>query len=54
MSEDKRSPDQEIETISRMARESSDFFEGLALALRPHESQAPSDKSPAAKSVEEK
>ena len=54
MSEDKRSPDQEIENISRMARESSDFFEGLALALRPQESQAASDKPPAAKSVEQK
>jgi len=54
MSEDKRPSDQEIESLLRMARESSDFYEGLALALRPHESQTPSDKSPAAKSVEQK
>ena len=53
MSDDRRPLDQEIETVSRMARESSDFFEGLAAALRPHESQTPSDKSQAAKSVEQ-
>ena len=54
MSEDKRPSDQEVESLLRMARESSDFYEGLATALRPHESHAPSDKSPAAESVVQK
>ena len=53
MSEDKRPSDQEVESISRMARESSDFFEGLATALRPQESRTLSDKWLAAKSVEQ-
>ena len=51
MSDDKRPSDHEIEVISRMARESSGFFGGLATALRPQESQKPSDKSQEAKSV---
>lgn len=37
-----RPSDREVENISRMSRESSDFYEGLAKALRPQESQAPS------------
>ena len=53
MSEDTRPLDQEIESLLRMARESSDFYEGLATALRPQESQTPSDKSQAAKSVKQ-
>lgn len=53
MSEDRRPLDQEIEIIYRMARETSGFFAGLATSLRPQESQAPSDKSPAAESVEQ-
>ena len=54
MSDDKRPSDQEMESLLRMARESSDFYEGLAMSLRPQESQAPSSKSPAAQSVEQK
>lgn len=54
MSDDKRPSDQEIESLLRMARESSDFYEGLAKSLGPQESQAPSSKSPAAESVEQK
>ena len=53
MSEDRGPLYQEFESLSRMDRETSDFFEGLATALRPHESQTPSDKSPAAESVEQ-
>ena len=51
MSDDKWPSDQEIEIIYRMARETSDFFAGLATALEPRESHTPSDKSPAAESV---
>ena len=54
MSEDRRPLDQEFESLFRMARETSEFYEGLATALRPQESQTPSDKSPAAESVEQK
>ena len=52
MSDDKQPLDQEIESLLRMARESSDFYQGLAMSLGPQESQKPSDKSPAAKSGE--
>jgi hypothetical protein len=54
MSDDKRPLDQEMESISRMARESSDLYEGLAVSLGPQESQARSDKPPATESVEQK
>jgi hypothetical protein len=53
MSNDEGPSDQEIESILRWARESSDFFSGLARALRPQESQARSDEPPAAESVEQ-
>jgi hypothetical protein len=43
MSED-RPLDQEIESLLRMARESSDFYEGLAISLAAQEIQKPSDK----------
>lgn len=39
MSYDKRPSDREIESISRMARESSGFLQGLAHALRPREAR---------------
>jgi len=51
MSQDRRPLDQEIESLSRMVRESSDFYEGLAASLRLLESQEPSDTPQAAKSV---
>ena len=53
MSEDTRPLDQEIEALYRMARESSDFYKGLAIALRPQESQAPFNKTRAAHSVKQ-
>ena len=48
-----RPSDEEIEALYRMARESSDFYEGLTTALRAQESQASLDKLPAAKSVKQ-
>ena len=44
MSDDIRSSHQETESLLRMARESSSFYEGLARALETHESQVTSEK----------
>jgi len=42
MPEKRQSPDaKEIKQIARMARESRDFYKGLAQALRPQESSSP-------------
>jgi hypothetical protein len=50
MSDDRRPLDQEVDSIFRMARESSDFFEGLVhqLALPPAQPQTvePQSKEP--------
>jgi hypothetical protein len=53
MSHEEWPSDQELQSISRMARESSDFFDGLARMLRPQESHPRSEQSAAAPSVEQ-
>ena len=40
MPEERPSADQQMEDLLRMARESSDFYEGLARALRPNGSDS--------------
>jgi hypothetical protein len=53
MSDEIRPSDQEIDIISRMCRETADFFSGLAMALGPQESRTLSDKSLQATAVEQ-
>ena len=53
MSDDIRPSDQEIDIISRMCRETADFFGDLAKALDPQESRTLSDKSLQATAVEQ-
>ena len=48
MSHERWPSDQEVDSISRMARESSDFFESLAKVLRPEDRHARADQSAAA------
>ena len=53
MPSDARTPDQEIDSILRMARESGTFFSGLMTALCPQDGQAPGDSAQAPGAAEQ-